>query len=506
MNQGRPLAVIDIGSNSSRLVIFQVALGGHVEVLRDARMPLRLAREVQDDGAIGTGAIDRTIHVMRDFRALIQGAGADPVYAVATSAVREATNATEFVERIRYEAGVHIEVIDGDAEARYAFLGAVYGLPVDHGYLIDVGGGSMEVSHIRNRALLRTWTLPLGALRASDGFLVHDPPTEEEVRLLEKHVDAELEAAQIPPLETDEVLVGTGGTVRNLAKIDRARREYPIHRLHGYTLAEPDVAEVRAGLAARNLEKRAATAGLNADRADSIVGGAIVIHRTMRRLGADRVEVSGQGLREGLILHHAFDDQLPPAETVRRASIFALAGRFAGWAPAAASRRSHIALRLLDVATPDMDPAVLESVEHAAHLLEIGRNIDYYNRHEHTADIVEGSDLAGFSHRATALLGAVVRSIGKENLSLRAYRPLLSDDDRPAVLAAGCALALADEIDARIETGSPEARWSRRGKEIVLDAAVTPAWRPRSLGGRFRKIFGARLVLPGDGDGDGPAG
>lgn len=497
MIAGLPLAVVDIGSNSARLVIFQVTLGGHVEVLRDARAPLRLARETEG-GALSEGALDRTLRALGDFRALIDGAEAERTLAVATSAVRESSNSAELISRARDELGLEIDVIDGEAEARYAFLGAVYGLPIDNGYLIDVGGGSLEVTHFRDRSLTESWTLPLGALRVSDHFLVGDPPAAEELKLLTKFVDEAIRDAGIPPMKKDEVLAGTGGTIRNLAKIDRATQAYAIHRLHGYVIKGKAVAGMVEQLARASLEQRASIPGLNNDRADSIVGGTVIVERVMNALEAPQLHVSGCGLREGLVLSQAFEDQLPPAEQVRRVSVFALAGRFAGWAPNSAARKAQIATSLLEAAAPDAPADIKEAVTHAAHLLDVGRNIDYYNRHEHTADIVAMSDLEGFSHRDIALLSALIRQVGRESLALKPYRPLLDDDDRPWLAKAGTALALADEIEARLPPSAGEVIWEVDGREIRLASPVASSWRPRALGSRFRRAFDARLVLTED--------
>jgi exopolyphosphatase/guanosine-5'-triphosphate,3'-diphosphate pyrophosphatase len=283
-----------------------------------------------------------------------------------------------------------------------------------------------------------------------------------------------------------------------MAKIDRASHAYALHRLHGYVLPRKAVSGLVGRLGTISLQRRATIPGLNDDRADSIVGGTVVVDRLMKALEAKELHVSGRGLREGLVLSRAFDDQLPPAEQVRRVSVFALAGRFSGWAPNSAARKAQIASSLLAAASPDAPTEIVEALAHAAHLLDVGRNIDYYNRHEHTADIVAMSDLEGFSHRDIALLSALIRQVGRESMALRAYRPLLGDEDRPWLTKAGTALALADEIEARLSPSAGEVAWKVEGREIRLATPITAAWRPRALGSRFRRAFGARLALPED--------
>src|SRR5919197_1328612 len=181
------------------------------------RAPLRLAHDINEYGRIGEEALARIVEAVRDFLAVARGAGATRTVGVATSAIREAANGSEVVARIEAEAGLRVEVGKGDREAALAFHGAVHGLAVEAGLLFDVGGGSMEISRFAARGMVRAWTLPLGSLRLSDRFVTTDPPSEEEVSTLRKFVWETLEEARLPDLGPDERLVGTGGTVRNLA-------------------------------------------------------------------------------------------------------------------------------------------------------------------------------------------------------------------------------------------------------------------------------------------------
>ena len=188
----RPFAVVDIGSNSGRMIVFRLREGEHLDVLEDARAPLRLARALRDSNELGADAIDRTVEALRDFVAVAKGAGADRIIAVATSAVRDAADGEELVARAN-RLGVPLQTIDGDHEARLGFLGAVHDLPVRSGFTMDIGGGSVELSRFRERHLMRSWSLPLGSLRVSDRFLESDPPSDKEVRALRKAVDEALD-------------------------------------------------------------------------------------------------------------------------------------------------------------------------------------------------------------------------------------------------------------------------------------------------------------------------
>lgn len=496
---GDPVAVIDIGSNSGRVMVFRPEAGGHLHVLAGSRAALRLARDLDKTGRIRPEALARAYQALRDFRAIALGSGVRRIEAAGTSAIRDAANGPPFIKQVRRELGITIRTLSGLEEARYGFLGAVGGLPVDHGVFFDLGGGSLQVGRFRGRRLLGALSVPLGSLRVSDAFLKSDPPAAREIRRLKQHVRETLREAGLKALAADEQLVGTGGSLRNLAKVDQRAQGYPIARLHGYELRLQRLQDVVATLAAARQKKRARVAGLNADRRDSVVGGGLVIATLMEVLRADRVLVAGQGVREGLALSLA-SDSLEAAETVRRRSLHALAARFVGWSHDRATRREALAAALY--ATLERWPhAELQlALGQAARILDIGRTVDFFDRHEHVADLVLATDLAGFSHRQVALLAAVLRQAGDEDERLaRSLAPLVTRDDEEAIGRAAVLLALADELTERTAPGSRPALVCRvRRDQVVVAVAALPSWGVRGLGERFEAVFGRRLkVEPG---------
>ncbi len=489
----RPFAIVDIGSNSGRMIVFRLREGEHLDVVEDARAPLRLARELRGSDGLGPQAMERVLDALRDFLAVAHGAGASRMIAVATSAVRDAADGDELLDRA-HRLGVPLQTIDGDHEAMLGFHGAVHDLPITSGITFDVGGGSAEIASFRERHLVRSWSVPLGSLRMSDEHLASDPPENHEVRALRKAATAALQHAGINELARGEELVGIGGTVRNLAKIDLKRTGYPLPILHGYRLPEKRLAEMIDDMAGRSMKRRASITGLNPDRADTIVGGALVIQAIMKHVGAEAVMVSSRGLREGLALATA-GGGVPSPGWVRVISVATLAARFATWAPAAAERRARLAHELLGALDPSSPSRIHEMLGHAASLLDVGRAIDYYDRFEHAAMIVTAADLGGFSHADLGALTAILRQ-ADDDTRLGPYGRLVDAEDRSAVLKAATALTLADELNRRIPPEIPapiSCNWMRGGFEVV--APVPEGWQPRGVVDRFRKVFGKPLLI-----------
>jgi exopolyphosphatase/guanosine-5'-triphosphate,3'-diphosphate pyrophosphatase len=494
MSEG-PVAVIDIGSNSARIVVYRLEGGVSTQILASSRGSLRLVRELDKTRRLSTEALERAWEALTDFRAIALGAGARRTFTLATAAVRDAENGKAFIAEAKKRLGLDVRVLSGEEEARYGFLGAVGGLPVEHGVLFDVGGGSMQVTRFRQRRVMSSTSLPLGSLRLSDAFLRSDPPTSGEVRRLCEHARGLLEEAGVTPLEPGECVVGTGGTVRNLAKVDRRSREYPVTRLHGYVLARKRLKEVVDLVASRKMKKRVEIPGLNEDRGDSIVGGGLAIRTLVELVGAGEVWVSGQGVREGLA-RSLMMEELPGPFEVRRGSVRALAERFTGWEEEPARRRASIAEALLLALELAPDPDVKEALLHASVLLDVGRSVDFFDRHEHVADIVLATDLLGFTHRGVALVSAVVRAAGDEDAEPRSFAPLLTGKDEEAVRRAAALLALADDLEERCPRGQPvEVDCRVQKDEVVVKVKALAGWRPRTIGRRFERAFGRRLTV-----------
>lgn len=490
-----PVAAIDVGSNSMRVAVIRADCHGYLEVVEESRAVPRLIRDVQADGELSLRSIELVLDVLRDFQAIARGAGAGGTVAVATAAVRDATNSDELVRRVRDAIGLDLQVVSGNEEARLAFLGAVHSLPATRGMVVDVGGGSMELIRFEDRQPRESWTLPLGAVRLTDRFLTDDPPTQQQVRALRKHVLDLIRKAGIPALEADDQLIGTGGTIRNLAKVDRARHPYPLPRMHGYVVTGARLRAASELLRSRKLTSRMAVAGLNEDRADTIVAGALVVQAALDALGGREIVVAGQGLREGIALSMCAET-LPDIATVRATVIARAQALFAPDRAATAKRRACILAALRGAGgTTDDGAEMVEALSVAVALLDLGRSIDYYGRHRHTESLLLERGLSAFTHREQALICAIVRQAGQERYDPLAYRPLITAEDRPALARASALLAATDEIEQRISDPTPRVQCARTEGDLVVSVELPYRWDGGQLRKRFMRAFGFGLVI-----------
>ncbi len=166
----RTLAVIDIGSNTSRVTVFRVDGGCHYQPLANSRAALKLLRGLSSANGRERQATDSLLAALKDFAVVARGAGAERIVALATYSMRGYSKAPELVARIEAETGIEVRIINGQREAELGFLGAIHSTDVENGMLVDLGGGSLEIAHFKQRALVETWSLPLGSLLMSDRF------------------------------------------------------------------------------------------------------------------------------------------------------------------------------------------------------------------------------------------------------------------------------------------------------------------------------------------------
>ncbi len=488
------VAVIDIGSNSGRVMVFERDIMSHLRVLAGSRASLRLVRDVDTRGVLSDATMAHATEALRDFQAIATHAGAKRIVAVATAAMRDATNGALFVERLQRELGIQVQIVGGLAEARYGFAGAVRGLAVSKGLLFDLGGGSLQITRFAERRPAKGVSLPVGALRLSEKFLESDPPTAKQLRRLRAHVLSYLTKAQVARLASGDRLVGTGGTLRNLAKIDRQTRQYPIGSLHGYELSVDRLAAVVDRLATTREKRRDEIPGLSAERADSIVGGAVAIQTLAEFVRAKHIVVSGQGVREGVALG-LLKIGIGSPETVKESSLASLVSRFDGWNREAASRRQSVAVQLQRALEPRAPASIAMAIDRAARVLDIGRSLDVVNRHEHVADILLSTELTGFAHHELALLSAIVRRAGDRHADVASLELVPDTLGLGPVERAAIILALADEIEARCPRGPRIAVNCEIGRNVTLSVPLLPSWLVKDLDKRFERAFGRALVV-----------
>jgi exopolyphosphatase/guanosine-5'-triphosphate,3'-diphosphate pyrophosphatase len=303
------IAVVDLGSNAARFTLARIVPGREFRVLREERVQTRLG--AGRGRALPRDAIAATVRATRRFLRSVTRGQSPRVLAIATAAVRDAGNdAVRLRSALRRKAGVELEILSGEDEARLGATAAMASLPVRDGIVLDLGGGSAQLTRVRRGGIEPMTSVPLGAVRLTRGHFRHDPPSPAEVRAVRREVRAHL-GGVLERLGGHERLVAQGGTIRTLARMHlkaAPRRRSPIH---GLRLRRADVSALRATLEALPLRGRRRLPGLKAERADIILAGAVVVEEIMLAGGYAALTVCERGVRHGLLLRETFSAEAP---------------------------------------------------------------------------------------------------------------------------------------------------------------------------------------------------
>ena len=306
--RARRLAGVDIGTLTCRLLIADLPSDSSLKELRSDRRILGLGEGVDQGKQLGPAAMDRVLTCLCEWREIIDSYHVDAVQAVATSAVRDAGNRDEFLDRVKHEAGFEVEVITGEEEARRTMLGIRSGLPPGATDIlaVDVGGGSTELILDRPGQALILRSIDIGVVRLCERILHHDPPRAEEIQQARDWVVRETQTA-VDDMGNHETatFVGTAGTITTLAAMAQRLPAYEPARIHNYRLKLDTIRELEQTLLSRKKVDRVGLPGLESGREGVIAGGAIIIRTVMERLNTASVLVSDLGLREGVLLDMA---------------------------------------------------------------------------------------------------------------------------------------------------------------------------------------------------------
>ena len=477
MKTPRHIAIIDLGSNTARVVIMATVAGYAHNLEDEIREVVRLRQGMTKHG-LSQDAMTRGLFTLRLFKRFCDARKVDMIIPTATAAVRQAANGPMFIRRVRRELGLTLKILDGDQEAYYGVIGALNDVPMTEGYVVDIGGGSAQVSEVRDRRYHRGQSLPLGALALTDQFVDSDPISEKDYQAVQKEIDEQL--GQISWLKKKHNrLIGLGGTIRNLAHIEAARQNYPLNTLHGFQLTRDSIQQTVDMLRELPLNERQKIAGLKIDRADIILPGAMVILTVMNRLEIEALTVSRNGLREGLFFEQFWKHlDYPVTPDVRLFSVLNMA-RIYRYQKSHSIHVRFLAGRLFEQLAPLHGYGASEQqlLDAAALLHDIGTLISYKSHHKHSQTLITNSGLAGFTPREISLISLLTRYHRSGNPSISNFKLLLDENDEVLLTRLAAILRLAEFLERgrNASVDDISAAWDDNHLNLTLIADEYPA-------------------------------
>jgi exopolyphosphatase / guanosine-5'-triphosphate,3'-diphosphate pyrophosphatase len=412
------IAAIDIGTNSIHMIVVQVRPDLSFEVIDREKDMVRLGAGGLDGRSLTPTAIAAGIQTMAKFRRLADSHKVDEIVAAATSATREADNGGDFIAEVDRQTGIRIRVISGTEEARLIHLAAGYGVDVggSTAVVIDIGGGSVEVTLGTATQLTLGKSFKVGVIRLTEKYVTSDPLTNRDERRLVKHLNREMGTYldQVAARRFDRV-IGTSGTILSLGAVAAAERGDAVEDLRNLRVTAKDLHRLRKRLVAADIEKRLAIPGLDPRRADLSVAGSVLLDTILRRLGAEDLTLCDLALREGLVLDyiHRNSARIRKVERypdVRRRSVVELGERCGYWSEHA-QQVARLALSIFDQtrSVHGLSDREREWLEYGALLHDIGVHISYERHHRHSYYLIKNGDLRGFDPQEIEVMALIAR-------------------------------------------------------------------------------------------------
>lgn len=447
MPEQQHVAIIDLGSNTARLVVMSATPGYAYRLEDEIREVVRLRQGMTDEG-LAEEAMQRGFATLRLFKRFCDGIGANPIIATATSAVRDAANGPFFVRHVQTELGLELRVLGGEREAYYGTIGALNDVALNDGAVLDIGGGSVQISRVQGRRYICGQSAPIGALALTDRLIKHDPISDGEYKAVRTEIERALDQFDWLSSITGQ-LVGLGGTIRNMARIEAERQNYPLSTLHGFELTLDSVEESIRLFRTLPLTKRLKVAGLRNDRADIILGGALVIQAVMKHLQLDQLTVAVNGLREGLFYEHFWGHLVEPViSDIRSFGVLNLARTYR-YQKTHANHVRFLAGRMFDQLVPlhGYGSGERELLEAAALLHDLGTMIGYDAHDQHSQTLITNAGLPGYSPREIALIALLTHYHRKGTPTPGIYASVLRAGDELILIRLAAILRLAEYLE-----------------------------------------------------------
>ena len=471
------LAAIDIGSNSLKLAVVEAAASDSFTLIAESRERVRLGQETLQNRHLSDEAIDLSAGAIQRFKSIAENREADSIIAVATASVRQAKNASAFVEEIEKRTGIHVEVLPSLEEARLIGIAAAQYFGEENGSIlnIDIGGGSTEVSLMEKGEPNKLFSMKLGAVGLTERYLSSDPPKRKEL----KNLKAEIKFALEQPVrkmkgEKWKISSGTSGTILSLASLINFESSNEITKRPSMQLKR--LSGINKILASLSIKQRAEIPVINERRAQVIVAGGYILEGVMKAFRVKSLEPCSYALREGVIIDHLREketESLPPVpdvDDIKLRDVFAIGRRF-GYEENHAIQVANMAEKIFDALAPIYGFARHERtlLSAAALLHDVGYHISHESHHKHSMYLIKHSEMTGFSEEEKLVIANVARyhrkAFPKDH---HFFYTSLTSADRDVVKRLSAILRLADGLDRGYEGRVTDIKFEKKKKGLVL--------------------------------------
>ena len=473
------IAAIDVGTNSIHLIVASVNNRGMLMVHQREKESVRLGSSTgKDMKHLQEDAIERGVETLKNFAKLARSAKAE-IFAAATSAVREAENKFEFIDRVKTEAGIDVSVISGPEEGRLIYIGAIHALPIftQKAFVIDIGGGSTETIIGKNGEIRFVHSAKLGSIRITKNFFPDFISTSSKIKKCREFIKGVWTPISERAKETGfEVAIGTSGTITNIVMIAHALKGETLPDIsNGYAASKKDLLKAISKIIhTKTVEERMQIPGMDPKRADIILGGALILERAILELDIKQIILSTYALREGLVFDTMQKKKLDNSEhnlaQLRYETILSLCNHYQVKMPHAESVK-QIALTMFDDLKKlhKLGPNDREIMEAAAMLHDVGYFISHDQHHRHSYYLISQSVMQGFNNDESEMI-ALISRYHRKSVPKRKHPEyaILSEEKQYKLKVMAGILRIAEGIDRRQMQIIRKVRAIIRDKKIII--------------------------------------
>ncbi len=446
------IGIIDLGSNSARLVIADLFADNHYMVVDELKESVRLGQDMERDGFLKPQRIAETIKTLKMFKKLCDARNVDKIIAVGTAAVRRAKNQNSFLDEIRVSCNITIKVLSEEEEALLVYRGVINSMDIPKGLILEIGGGSTKVIYYNRRNVLGYANLPFGAVTLTDLF-AGDATPEEAAKHVEEFFTEQLKKLPwLKEVDPEAQMIGVGGSFRNLFKINKLIRKYPLDTAHNYKLATEDFQSIYETLRVLDVDKRKKIKGLSPARADIMPAAMAIINSFISYMDVKTFTIGGCGLREGLLVNQALPiTQEKPISDVLSYSLDRYL-KYYGCDPKHIEHVMVLSVQLFKQlrVLHKFSRQYLKVLKIAASLHDCGERIQHDNHAKHSCYTILNSRLYGATHREIVLAAFVAGCHNKEDIPMNEwvkYKDVVLEEDLDAVKKLGVLLRIAESLD-----------------------------------------------------------
>ncbi|MBD0382786.1 Ppx/GppA phosphatase family protein [Paenibacillus sedimenti] len=465
------IGIIDIGSNSIRLVIYEINAQGAYRVVSEHKESARLSERIGPDGLLHNKDILSVVPILAHYSLLCKAHNVQTIRAVATAAIRNAANSADIIRTLEEQTDLRIEVLSGAEEARYGFLGVINTIDIRDGLIIDIGGGSTEVTLFRNRELLQSVSFPFGAVNTTRQFMKNGTISEQEIMGIRHTVEEAISSNPWISSSPNLPMIGLGGTIRTLGKMSQKLNKYSLQLAHNYVMKPGELDYFLRLLSSIPLEKRKKIEGLAKERADIMIPGLVILDTIYEAALSSHCIISGAGLRDGLF-YETFNPEQPRKKDVLEASINNMLLLHPNATVKHVQHVDRLAMKLYDEL--NVDQASGEQSKrylHAAALLyRIGASIHYYQFTKHTQYMIAQARIDGFNHREIVICSLIAsyKTKSRTHQQVLAYKDILMESDEGLIVKLGLLLQLAIALDRSETQPVQDVELTIKGKTLAI--------------------------------------